>query len=166
MPISEEKFKHGYIIGEIMLQIGEIDGVSAHISQGISRCAYQIFISHNNNLVGDFSIFIKYSAKRRSPWRYSFPLDHQTEIDILKQSTDELFLILLNKDNGVVCINYEKLKNILDHHHEETEWVSVRTGYNKGYQISGKDGKLTQSIPRSDFSKNIIACVKSLISDL
>ena len=54
----------------------------------------------------------------------------------------QIFLIFVNGDDGIACVNYEQLKEILDEHYEEQEWVRVSRKPKQNYRISGNDGKL------------------------
>ena len=83
MPIADERLKHGFVISQIVLEISKIEGNRVSVCDGITRSGYEVTVTNSGGRVGKFGLFIKFSAKRASPWRYSFTLDHQTEIDIL-----------------------------------------------------------------------------------
>ena len=164
MAISDEKFKHGFVISQIALEISKTEGLRINIRDGITRSGYEIGVYSKGRLAGKFGLFIKFSSSRRSPWRYSFTLDHQTEIDLLYKEYGEVFVALVNRDDGVACLSHELLKQILDEHHEEVEWVSVGTKLKSQYNIKGKDGKLDKKISRSDFPRSVGLYARSLAS--
>jgi len=166
MAIAEEKFKHGFVISQIVLEVSSIEGTRICIKDGITRSGYEVTVHNKGRLAGKFGLFIKFSKKRRPPWRYSFTLDHQTEIDLLYKEYGEVFVALVNKDDGVACISHSLLKKILDDHHEDVEWVSVNSKLNSQYRIAGKDGKLNKKISRSDFPKSVGLYARSLITKL
>jgi hypothetical protein len=162
MTISEEHFNHGYIISQIMLEISKINNLSMSIEKALSRTGYIVHIKAGQRTI-DFGLLIKCSKKRRSPWRYTFTRDHQTEIDILQDAVQKVFVVLVNKDDGVVCLTYSMLKEILDDHHEDTEWVSVQSKLGSQYTVQGKDGKLREKISRKDFPRIFHSYVETLL---
>jgi len=166
MTIADEKLKHGYVISQIVLEISKIAGTRVSITEGITRSGYEITVHNEGRRAGKFGLFIKFSSKRGAPWRYSFTLDHQTEIDLLYRQYGEVFVAFVNKDDGVACLSHELLKQVLDDNHEEVEWVSVRSRLRSQYSISGKDGKLDKKISRTDFPRSVGLYAASLIHAL
>lgn len=166
MSISDQKLKHGYVIAQIVLEASKSSDSRVNISDCITRSAYAVTVYNKGRLAGKFGLFIKYSAARRSPWRYSFITDHQTEIDLLFEEYGQVFVVLVNNDDGVACLSYELLKQILDDNHEEKEWVAVRSQLGSQYRLSGKDGRLDKKIARSDFPRSIGLYICSLVKKL
>lgn len=166
MSISIERLKHGYVISQIVLEISQIDGTRVSIGEGITRSGYEVTVYNEGRCAGKFGLFIKFSTKRASPWRYSFTLDHQTEIDILHREYGEVFIVFVNKDDGVACLSHELLKQILDDNHEEVEWVAIKSKLRSQYSISGKDGKLDKKISRTDFPRSVGLYATTLVHAL
>jgi hypothetical protein len=164
--ISVEGLKHGYVISQIVLEISQIPGTRVCVSEGITRSGYEVTVYNEGRLAGKFGLFIKFSTKRASPWRYSFTLDHQTEIDILYKEYGEVFMVFVNKDDGAACMSHELLKQILDDNHEEVEWVAIKSKLRTQYSISGKDGKLDKKISRTDFPRSVGLYAASLVNAL
>ncbi|MFZ2152328.1 MAG: hypothetical protein WAV09_04440, partial [Minisyncoccia bacterium] len=92
-----------------------------------------------NDKVG---IYIKYSTKRLSPWRFSFQKRHQDEILDMKNKVGEVFLLLVCNDNGIVAISFDELKQILNETHEQVEWISAARGKREMFSVKGSDGEL------------------------
>lgn len=164
--IPNEGLKHGYVISQIVLEISRIPGTRVSVSEGITRSGYEVTVYNEGRLAGKFGLFIKFSTKRSSPWRYSFTLDHQTEIDILHKAYGEVFVAFVNKDDGVACLSHELMKQILDDNHEEVEWVAIKSKLRSQYSISGKDGGLDKKISRSDFPRSVGLYAASLVNKL
>jgi hypothetical protein len=78
--------------------------------QSVSNAAYVA-----NDTVG---IYIKHSAKRMTPWRFTFMKEHQEEIDLLKSNLAKVFLVLVCGDDGVACLSFSELKQLLDNQHD------------------------------------------------
>lgn len=163
MAIADEQFKHGFVISQIVLEISKINGLRVSVSNSITRSGYVVTVYKQGQEIAKFGLFIKFSLNRRSPWRYSVKRDHQTEIDLMYEEYREVFVALVNKEDGVACLNYELLKQILDDNHEETEWISVSSKLGSQYSLSGKDGKLNKKISRSDFLRSVRLYVESSI---
>ena len=104
-------------------------------------------------------LYIKYSSKRLSPWTFTFKKEHQDEILSLKKEYKKIFICLVCHNDGVVCLNFNDLKLILDHNHSD-EWVRVSRRPGKKYSISGSDGKLKNKKGNSEFPKIILDTVK------
>ena len=98
-------------------------------------------------------IYIKYSKKRLSPWRFTFKKEHQDEILEMKKRFGAVYILLVCNDDGIVCLEYKQLKLVLDYLHEETEWIAVYRGRREKYSIEGSDGKLKFKIGVNDFSE-------------
>src|SRR5882762_2961864 len=86
--------------------------------RSISIKAYPTPSNASYILNEDTGIYIKYSAKRLTPWRFSFFEEHQKEIEKMRNTLGEVFLILVCNDDGIVCLNYDELKQILDDHYD------------------------------------------------
>lgn len=108
-------------------------------------------------LNGDIGVFIKYSSKRLSPWRFSFLKEHQDEIKQIKEELGTIFVLLVCNTDGVVCLKYDELKKILDEEHKKIEWVSAARKRREHYVVNGSDGKLKLRIGPGDFPRKIFA---------
>lgn len=98
-------------------------------------------------------IYIKYSKKRLSPWRFTFLKEHQDEILEMKKKYEKVYILLVCNDDGIACLDFTQLKLVLDHFHEEAEWIAVYRQKGEKYLIKGSDGQLKFKIGVNDFSK-------------
>ena len=117
-----------------------------------------IFPTSGNNsfMINDkVGLFLKYSAKKISSWRFSFTREHQEEMKIMKDLLSDVYLILICGRDGIACIEYEELKIVLDEYFEDVEWVSASRLKREKYSIKGSNGKLDFKIADSDFPKKI-----------
>ncbi|MGD0139774.1 MAG: hypothetical protein ABSD28_12925, partial [Tepidisphaeraceae bacterium] len=115
--------------------------------QSVSNASYVI-----NDTVG---IYIKYSSKRMTPWRFTFKKEHQEEIDLMKSNFKNVFLVLVCNDDGVVCLSYSELKEILDNQHDPIEWISATRHKREMYSVKGSNGELDFKIGQNDFPEKI-----------
>lgn len=143
--IKEFEFYHGVILAKLVHGIN----TSVLIQTFPSRSNSSYIVNKN------IGLFIKYSTKRMSPWRFSFAKDHQDEILNIKNTLGEVFTLLGCGEDGVVCLSFDDLKKILNETHDQTEWISVSRGRNKEYTIKGTDGSLRYKISKTDFPKKL-----------
>jgi hypothetical protein len=143
--ISEFEFYHGLVFARILHCTQRPLSVKPFPSK--SNASYII-----NDKIG---VYIKYSAKRMTPWNFSFKKEHQDEIDEIKMSFKDVFLLLVCNDDGIVCLKYDELKQILDDQHEEIEWISASRHKRQMYSVRGSDGKLGFKIGQNDFPEKL-----------
>jgi hypothetical protein len=139
--ISEFEFFHGVVFARML-----------HATQNqLSIRPYST--SDNAAYVVDDTkgIYIKYSSKRLSPWRFSFQKRHQETILEMKENIGTVFLLLVCNDDGVVVLTFDELKQILNENHEAVEWISATRNRRQMYSIKGSDGKLSFKVGRDEF---------------
>ena len=107
-----------------------------------------------NNKIG---LYIKYSTKRLSPWKFSFQQKHQDTILELKKHYDNLVLALVCGDDGIVGLSFDQLKQVLDENHEPIEWISIKRPKRANYRVAGSDGKLELTITRDNLIKQVLS---------
>lgn len=145
--IRDFEFYHGVVFARILH--GTQNSLSIRPFQSASNAAYVV-----NDSIG---IYIKYSAKRMTPWRFTFMREHQEEIDLLKSNFEKVFLVLVCNDDGVVCLSYAELKQILDSQHNPIEWISATRHKREMYSVKGSNGELHFKIGQSDFPNKLFA---------
>lgn len=145
--IRDFEFYHGLVFARILH--GTQRPLSLRPFQSASNASYVV-----NDSVG---IYIKYSAKRMTPWRFTFMTEHQQEIEFLKSSFDRVFLVLVCSDDGVVCLSYAELKKLLDNQHDPIEWISATRHKREMYLVKGSNGELDFKIGQSEFPNKLFA---------
>src|SRR5713101_7631019 len=68
---------------------------------------------------GVIGVYIKYSSKRLSPWRFSFQRRHRDRINEMKADLSQVFLLLVCNDDGIVVLSFDEFKQILNEMHGE-----------------------------------------------
>jgi hypothetical protein len=143
--LKEFQFFHGVVLADIV-----------HATN--SKVSVRLYPSSSNSsyVINDrFGVYIKYSSKRMSPWRYSFKKEHQDEILKMKQGLADVFVVLVCNDDGIVALNFSEFKSILNEDHEKVEWVSVARNPREMYLVKGSDGKLPFKVGRNELSKRL-----------
>ena len=161
MSINEQHKYHGvaslYLWEALSEQLSE---AHFHLGTGSSNSSYLLTGLVPRTLgkgrSAQAGLFIKYSRKVLTPWRYSFRLEHQDEIQELKNKYGQVFVAFVNGDDGIACVDFENLKIILDDHHEEQEWVSVSRKPRQNYRIAGNDGAHEKPLPMNSYPQVIV----------
>lgn len=148
--IKEFQFYHGAALARLI-----------HATQPVSVELYPTKSNSSYIVNGRIGVFIKYSSKRMSPWRFSFHKDHQDEILEMRNKLDDVFLVLVCEDDGIATLSFEELKNVLNEIHEETEWISVSRKPKEKYTIKGSDGKLKFKIGDNEYPKKVLEARRS-----
>lgn len=143
--IKEFEFFHGLVFARILH--GTQRPLSIKPFPSTSNASYIV-----NDTIG---IYVKYSGKRMTPWRFSFKKEHQDEIETMKKTFQSVFLLLVCNDDGIVCLSYGELKQILDDQHDPIEWISATRHKGEMYAIKGSDGKLNFKIGANDFPNKL-----------
>lgn len=143
--IKEFEFYHGVVFTKLIH--GSKNNISIKSYPSNSNASYIL-----NEQIG---IYIKHSAKRLTPWRFSFQKEHQNEILDMKKTLGKIFIVLVCGEDGIVTLSYEELKKILDDNHGDIEWISAARNRNQEYSINGSDGGLGRKVGKSDFPKKI-----------
>ncbi|MXV16890.1 hypothetical protein [Hufsiella ginkgonis] len=150
--IKEFEFYHGAVMTRLIH--GSKETLSIVPYPSVSNASYVVN--------GNTGIYIKHSAKRMSPWRFSFQKEHQSELLQMNTQLAIVFLILVCGDDGIVTLSYNDLKLILDDVHGEVEWISASRNPRKEYTVKGSDGQLGRKIGKNDFPRKILAAVGSI----
>lgn len=146
--VDEYQKFHGVVFSELM-ENSEKPIIFESLKGYYENSAYAV----NNNI----GLYIKYSTKRLSPWRFSFQKKHQDTISELKQHYDNVVLALVCGDDGIVGLSFDQLKQVLDENHEPIEWISVKRPKRANYRVAGTDGKLELTITRDNLVKKTLS---------
>jgi len=149
--IKEFEFYHGVTFSRLFHSSKEAISIKQYPTQ--DNASYVL-----NDKVG---VYIKYSTKRLTPWRFTFQKRHQDEILELKNKVGEVFLLLVCKDDGIATLSFDEVKRLLNEVHEPVEWISASRHRNEKYAIKGSDGKLELKIGNNEFPGKVLAGLKT-----
>jgi hypothetical protein len=139
--INEFEFYHGVAFARMV-----------HITQ--RELAIRPYSSSDNAAYvvdGTIGIYIKYSLKRLSPWRFSFQKRHRDKIREMKEDLGEAFLLLVCNDDGVVVLSFDEFDQVLSGTDGDSEWISAARNRRQMYSIKGSDGKLGFKVGKDEF---------------
>ncbi len=144
MPLNEYEFFNGVVLNRLVRK-GKPIKIDVFPTSG-----------NNSFMINDkVGLYLKFSTKKISPWRFSFTKEHQEEMKIMRDLLENIYLILICGRDGIACIEYEELKQILDEYYEDVEWVSASRLKREQYTIKGSNGKLNFKIADTDYPKKI-----------
>lgn len=150
--IDQYEFYHGAALRLVCVAANKpiaIEVLNRHLdSNKHNIAAYAV-----NNKV---ALYIKHSTSRSKTWRFSFTKEQQDHILSLFQIYGKLVILFICHDDGVVGLTFDELKEVLDHNHEEIEWVGIKRRKRELYRVSGTDGKMKYKVAHDDFTKKIL----------
>ena len=104
---------------------------------------------------GSIGIYIKYSSKRLSPWRFSFQPRHRDRIIEMKKAVGDVLCCWCATTDGIVILTFEEFTQIIGGESGGTEWVSATRNPRQMYSIKGSDGKLGFKVGKDEFSEKL-----------
>lgn len=144
--IKEFQFYHGVVLARLLHDAKHVGSISLYPSS--SNASYVIN--------GNIGIYVKHSTARMSPWTFSFEKKHQDEILEMKNKLGKVFVTFVCRDDGIACLNFNELKQVLDHIHEDMpEWVRIQRRPREKYKIAGSDGVLKFKIGNNEFPSKL-----------
>jgi hypothetical protein len=143
--INEFEIYHGIAFSRIL------HGAKAEVSFS----SYRDDDNSTYILNGKVGLYIKYSTKRLSPWRFSFTKDQQENFIELREKFKNAFLALVCQKDGVVLLSFDEVRQILDEKIDAVEWISVSRGKGKMYSVKGSDGELEFKIGKNMFPEKL-----------
>lgn len=143
--INEFEFFHGLVFARILHAT----------SRPISVEKFRLDSNASYVLDGTIGLYIKHSAKRMTPWKFTFKKEHKNEIDLLSVKFKNVFIILVCNNDGIACISYSELNRILNNQCDPIEWISVNRHKREMYSIKGSNGELDYKIGLNDFPGKI-----------
>ena len=154
---------HGPVLHRLIAALEQLSDEYT-IQRGMGKYSYLVKSAQYDSSRVDKSIglFIKYSNKKLSPWRYTIYKAEQEELEILQELCSTVFLIIVNGFDGIACLTFKDLKEILDENYGDSEWISVKRRLHTEYRIAGSDGRLEKKIATNSFPKIVINKLQEL----
>jgi hypothetical protein len=95
---------------------------------------------------GKVGIFVKHSAKRLSPWRFSFNLDQAADLLDLESRYFDTFAVFVCGDDGIVSLDVGGLHQIVSFQDSEHAWVRIDRKPRSQYAVSGNRSDMPNKI--------------------
>jgi hypothetical protein len=143
--ISEFEFFHGAVLTRML-----------HATQQMMMIAPYSEFDNASYVVNERKgVYIKYSTKRLSPWRFSFQMRHYEMILEMKRDLGEVFVVLVCNDDGAVVLTFEEFRQVVTGESDTGQWISAARNRREMYLIKGSEGKLEFKIGKDDFSEKL-----------
>jgi hypothetical protein len=143
--ISEFEFFHGAVLARMLHATQRV--ISIRPYSEADNAAYVIN--------GDKGIYIKYSAKRLSPWRFTFQRRHHEVIRQMKRTLGEVFIVLVCNDDGAVVLSFNEFQQVAKNGKDPAEWLSAARNRRQMYLVNGPEGRLAFKVGKDDYSTKI-----------
>jgi len=88
-------------------------------------------------------VFLKYTTKARSPWRFSFD---QEDVDRCLKMALEYKVVILGLvcgGDGICALSWEETQYLLN---TKPGWISVKRKHNKSYGVAGSVSELKRKV--------------------
>ena len=90
-----------------------------------------------------------------TPWPFTFTKVQSAEVFEMIQKMKKMFLVLVCRDDGVVCLNANEISMVLDNSIDRMQSISAGRGPREKYSMSGKNGKLGYKFGDNLFPRKI-----------
>jgi hypothetical protein len=92
-------------------------------------------------------VFMKHSAKRMSPSRFTFNLEQVSDLLNLEAKYFDSFVIFICGDDGVVTLDVGTLHEVVTFDNGETAWVAIERKPRSQYTVRGNRTELGRKVP-------------------
>lgn len=102
-------------------------------------------------------LFVKYTAARRSPWRF---LLHSDEIEGIKAEVEKkrnyVYLCLVCGRKTICALKRSEIKKVIDLSSDIPQWIQVKSPKGGRCHVCGSNGSLKYTVPHSSFPDKVI----------
>lgn len=130
--IPEVDTFHGVVLRQLLVESGKALRIAASDASG----RIDAF------LVEDAAIQIKHSAKRLSPWQFTYMPDAIAELRHLRSNCACVWAMLVCGTDGIVGLSFDELMTVAASDGQRATSVRVRRNRKGMYRISGSRGEL------------------------
>jgi len=88
-------------------------------------------------------VFLKYTTKSRSPWRFSFSIDEVRRLNLLASQFREIIISMVCGGDGVCAVSWRDASKLLG---DKAGWICARRKFNEQYSVAGQAGPLPGKI--------------------
>jgi hypothetical protein len=143
--IAETDRYHGVVLRQLLVEcarpvnIGVADRAGRVDAFSVEGCAFQI----------------KHSAKRLSPWRFTYFQENLDELEQLSTGFDQTWIFFVCGIDGIVGLSIQEFNTIVQIGDGGAAWLRVKRSRNSMYRVGGALGDLPHAKARgvSDFCK-------------
>lgn len=149
--IPEYKLYHGAVLAELVHELS-VPVTVDELSEAGRLSSYI--------LNGHIGLQIKHSGQRLHPWPFTFTRQNFSELLALRQTCDQVYLVLVCHTDGMVCLTLDEVAALITVADSEQAWLRIDRRRGQWYTVNG-----SASLPIKR-PKGLDALVESLqISD-
>lgn len=148
--LKDFEFFHGVVFARITHS-----GIATTISQFSSKDNASYIYNR------DLGLYIKFSQKRLTPWRFTFLEEQRQLIQNMKQKLKDVFISFVCNEDGICCINFEEYCAVQCSTGNGVKWVSVERSKGQEYRVRGSDGELHHKIADSEFPSKMLNSIEA-----
>jgi hypothetical protein len=89
-------------------------------------------------------IFLKYSTKARSPWRFTFVSAEVDQLNSRAASLGDVFVAFICGGDGICAVAWSEACRLLG---SRAGWISARRNFKQEYRVAGPTGELGGKVP-------------------
>jgi hypothetical protein len=108
-----------------------------------ARCRNVRRVDLGYEVNGQALVFLKYSTKSHSPWRFGFSAEERRKL----AASGETFLVaiaLICGGDGICAVTLAEAESIMG---ADAGWIAVRRRFHELYGVSGQAGTLPRKVP-------------------
>lgn len=109
-------------------------------------------------------VVMKHSAKRMSPWRFTFTLEQVSDLLDLEAKYPDSFVVFICGEDGLVTLDIGSLHGIVTFDDAETAWVAIERKPRSQYGVRGNRTELSRKVPRG--TSVILETIKMRLREL
>lgn len=153
------------MIGEFEFFHGAVFSRMLHATQqAISIAPYSADDNAAYVVNGDKGLYIKYSTKRLSPWRFSFQRRHHEKIAEMKREMKDVFVVLVCNDDGAVVLTFDEYQQAVKDALGFGDWISAARNRREMYLVKGPEGRLAFKIGKDEYLEKIFSVATAALS--
>lgn len=84
-------------------------------------------------------VFLKYTTKSRSPWRFSFSRDEVQRLNLLASRFPKIIIAMICGGDGICAVSWRDASSLVGN---DAGWISARRKFNEQYAVAGQVGQL------------------------
>ncbi len=93
-------------------------------------------------------VFVKYTTKTRSPWRFTFGQSEIQQLDCRATSFRNIIIVLVCGGDGICAVSWCNAYRLLGN---KAGWLSARRKFNEQYAVAGQAGQLHGKVSLSEW---------------
>jgi hypothetical protein len=148
---AERHAGRGYEEVELLRKQEFYEGAALHVLARTGRVTSISYPAPYFLINGDTYLLLKYSAKGRSPWGFTFTCEEQASLT-KRAAESRTFIGLVCGSDGVAALQYEIFRTIAAPK-EASLHIACHRDHGEHYEVKGPDGRLGRKIAPASWQR-------------